>query len=109
VKVSATPLQDKARTTGWRSIPPPGRCRERRFRVLKTDETGVRRLADRSYHNRLSSFSPDVATECTSESLKGDSRRTIEVFGIAPDGRSLFVSWASTQADLWLMELGGKR
>jgi Tol biopolymer transport system component len=51
----------------------------------------------------------DVATGRASEILRGDSRRTIEVFGIAPDDRSLFVSWASTQADLWLMELGGKR
>jgi len=51
----------------------------------------------------------DVATGRTSEILSGDSRRAIEVFGIAPDDRSLFVSWASTQADLWLMELGGKR
>ena len=60
--------------------------------VLKTDETGVCRLADRSYHNRLSSLSPNVATARSSKSLKGDSRRTIEVFGIAPDDRSLFVS-----------------
>lgn len=44
-----------------------------------------------------------------SEVLNGDSRRRIEVFGIAPDDRSLFVSWASTQADLWMMDLGAKR
>lgn len=51
----------------------------------------------------------DVATGRTSEILKGDSRRAVEVFALAPDDRSLFVSWASTQADLWLMELGRKR
>jgi hypothetical protein len=44
-----------------------------------------------------------------SEVLNGDSRRRIEVFGIAPDDRSPFVSWASTQSDLWLMDLGAKR
>jgi Tol biopolymer transport system component len=36
-------------------------------------------------------------------------RRTIDSFALSPDDRSLFVAWASTQADLWLMALGGKR
>ena len=44
-----------------------------------------------------------------SEILKGDSRRTIDSFALSPDDRSLFVSWASTQADLWLMNLGGNK
>jgi len=51
----------------------------------------------------------DIASGRISEILKGDPRRAIEVFGIAPDDKSLFVSWASTQADLRLMELGGTR
>jgi Tol biopolymer transport system component len=51
----------------------------------------------------------EIATGRTSEILKGDSRRAIEVFALAPDGRSLYVSWASTQADLWLMTLGATK
>ena len=51
----------------------------------------------------------DTANGKISDILNGDSRRRIEVFGIAPDDTSLFVSWASTQADLWLMDLGAKR
>jgi Tol biopolymer transport system component len=51
----------------------------------------------------------DTANGRTAEILKGDSRRTIDAFGLSPDDRSFFVSWASTQADLWLMDLGGKR
>jgi Tol biopolymer transport system component len=51
----------------------------------------------------------DIATGRTAEILKGDSRRTIDAFGLSPDDRSFFVSWGSAQADLWLMELGGKK
>jgi eukaryotic-like serine/threonine-protein kinase len=51
----------------------------------------------------------DTANGRISEILKGDSGRTIDTFGLSPDDRSLFVSWASAQADLWLMELGGKK
>jgi Tol biopolymer transport system component len=51
----------------------------------------------------------DIFTGRTSEILKGDSRRTIDVFGLSPDDRILFVSWASTEADLWLMDLEGKK
>jgi Tol biopolymer transport system component len=51
----------------------------------------------------------DTTTGRISEILKGDSRRAIEVFALAPDDRSLYVSWASTQADLWLMDLAGRK
>jgi eukaryotic-like serine/threonine-protein kinase len=51
----------------------------------------------------------DTATGRISEILKGDPRRTIDAFGLSPDDRSLFVSWASAQADLWLMDLGGSK
>ena len=49
----------------------------------------------------------DTETGRTLEILKGDSRRTIDAFGLSRDDRTLYVSWASTQADLWLMDLGG--
>jgi len=51
----------------------------------------------------------DVATGRTSEILSGDSRRTIDSIAFSPDDRSLFVAWASTQAVLWLMTLGGNK
>jgi Tol biopolymer transport system component len=51
----------------------------------------------------------DSASRHISDILKGDARRTIDEGGIAPDGRSLYVSWVSAQADLWLMDLGVAR
>jgi Tol biopolymer transport system component len=51
----------------------------------------------------------DTTNVRISEILKGDSRRSIEVFALAPDHSNLYVSWASTQADLWLMDLAGRK
>jgi eukaryotic-like serine/threonine-protein kinase len=51
----------------------------------------------------------DTADARISEILRGDERRAIEFFALSPDNRSLFVSWASQQADLWLAGLGGRK
>jgi Tol biopolymer transport system component len=51
----------------------------------------------------------DTTNGRISEILKGDPRGAIDSFVLSPDDRSLFVSWASTQADLWLMDLGRKK
>jgi eukaryotic-like serine/threonine-protein kinase len=51
----------------------------------------------------------DTATGRIREILKGDPRRALSFFGLAPDDQSLFVFWVSVQADLWLMDLESKR
>jgi serine/threonine protein kinase len=49
----------------------------------------------------------DVTDGRISEILRGDQRRTIEFFALAPDNESLYVSWFSPQADLWMIDLSG--
>jgi hypothetical protein len=51
----------------------------------------------------------EIATGRTAEVIRGDVRHTIDAFALSPDNRFLYVSWASAQADLWLMDLGGKK
>jgi Tol biopolymer transport system component len=51
----------------------------------------------------------DTASGRISDILKGDSLRTIDSFAISSDGRTLFLSWASAQSDLWLMDLTGRK
>ena len=51
----------------------------------------------------------DITVGRTREILKGEPRRTLGNFVLAPSDDSLFVFRASTQGDLWLMDLGGKQ
>jgi serine/threonine protein kinase/Tol biopolymer transport system component len=50
----------------------------------------------------------DIVTGRTRGILEGDPRREIGNFGLAPDGKSIFMFRSSTQGDLWLMDLGAK-